>query len=580
MIKKIKVTNIKGIGENTENSEIKFDLFPNKPIIFVAPNGYGKSSLTIAFKSLNPTKIILDEEHCFKANKDNLPKIEITYLNDNNDETILTATNSSNDISNLFDCFVINNQIFAKAKKNRIGATVIASASLETPPIVLVNKIPEKEKVNYSITMQKSVFGSNGKILSNIGFIYNNYAFVRKIESIFSTLDKIHQVRITKRIEDFKMAVNCLSGTPENIKNSISTEQLTAIQQIQPIEEIVNILRSLDINYTSDADYYLAAIQILYDYKSNSVIFKKSVLRKIYEFEKRHYEDLFKNFNSSWKGFKPIEKDQKLIIEVPKATYISNGQRDIMCFIALLKKAEMKLNKYNNILIIDEVFDYLDDGNLIAVQFYVSQLIEKFKKEGKKIYPIILTHLNPYYFKNFVFTNQKIYFLTKGKANVTLALKNLLLKREEESIRDNVARFFLHYNPNDVNIRQDFEALGLKPTWGSSLVFNQFIEEEYEKYINNESVEFDPFAVCCAVRKKIEKKIYDQLNEGSKIEFIEKHKTPSKLKFAEDKGVIIPEKYYLLGIIYNDGLHWKDINEFSLGNKLQNLVIKQMIKEL
>lgn len=55
-----------------------------------------------------------------------------------------------------------------------------------------------------------------------------------------------------------------------------------------------------------------------------------------------------------------------------------------MCFIALLKKAEMKLNKYNNILIIDEVFDYLDDGNLIAVQFYVSQLIEKFKKEGKK----------------------------------------------------------------------------------------------------------------------------------------------------------------------------------------------------
>lgn len=579
MIKKIKVTNVKGIGENTENSEIKFDLFPNKPIIFVAPNGYGKSSLTIAFKSLNPTKIILDDEHCFRANKDNLPKIEITYLNETNDETTLTATTSSNNISSSFDCFVINSQTFAKAKKNKIGGTVIASASLETPPIILINKIPEKQKLNYSITTQKSVFGSNGKILNNIGFIYNNYAFIQKIRLVFSTLDKINQARITKKIEDFKTAVNNQSGTSEHIKNFITTEQISIIQQIEPVEEIVNILKLLDINYT-DADYYLAAIQILYDYKSNSSIFKRGISRAIYEFEKKNYENLFKDFNSSWRSFKPVESEQKLIIEVPKTTYISNGQRDIMCFIALLKKAEMKLNKSSNILLIDEVFDYLDDGNLIAVQFYVSQLIDKFKKEGRKIYPIILTHLNPYYFKNFVFTNQKIYFLTKGKANVTLALKNLLIKREEESIKDNVAKYFLHYNPNEINIRTDFEVLSLKPTWGSSIVFNQFIEEEYHKYINDEDVEFDPFAVCCAIRKKIEKNIYDQLNDDSKNEFIDKHKTPNKLKFAEEKGILIPEKYYLLGVIYNDGLHWKDINEFSLGNKLQNLVIRQMIREL
>ena len=63
------------------------------------------------------------------------------------------------------------------------------------------------------------------------------------------------------------------------------------------------------------------------------------------------------------------------------------------------------------------MFDYLDDANLIAVQYYITKFIDEYKQEGKKIYPLIMTHINPYFFKNFAFSKQKIYFL--DKKNIT-----------------------------------------------------------------------------------------------------------------------------------------------------------------
>lgn len=51
MIKKIAITNVKGVGDGTSNGLYEFDIPKNKPSILVAPNGFGKSSLATAFKS-------------------------------------------------------------------------------------------------------------------------------------------------------------------------------------------------------------------------------------------------------------------------------------------------------------------------------------------------------------------------------------------------------------------------------------------------------------------------------------------------------------------------------------------------
>jgi hypothetical protein len=218
-------------------------------------------------------------------------------------------------------------------------------------------------------------------------------------------------------------------------------------------------------------------MQLIFEYQHTPNQFNSALKRRIYELEKTKYGEIFDDFNTSWKAFKPVEKEGKLVIEIPKTSHISNGHRDVMCFIALLKKAELNLNKQNCILIIDEVFDYLDDANLIAVQYYLTQLIKKFINEGRKLYPIMLTHLNPYFFKNFVFSKQKVFFLDKKEAKIHPSLKKLLLNREHESIKEDVSKYHLHYEPISKNIRPAFEALDIKPTWGDSAVFDAYVFE-------------------------------------------------------------------------------------------------------
>ena len=58
VISKIEVNNIKGI----ENLAINEYIYPNRPNILVAPNGFGKSSLAVAFKTLLENKIKLKPE--------------------------------------------------------------------------------------------------------------------------------------------------------------------------------------------------------------------------------------------------------------------------------------------------------------------------------------------------------------------------------------------------------------------------------------------------------------------------------------------------------------------------------------
>lgn len=579
MIKKIAITNVKGIGDGTSNGLYEFDIPKNKPSILVAPNGFGKSSLATAFKSLKSKKIDLHKNDYHQGKDDLSPRLEISYLDDDGNIEVAFADNITNEISNTFDYFVINSQVFAKVKKNRIGGHVIASASLEIPPIVLSSSIPEKTVLNYSINNQKDKIGKNGKVLPNIQSVYQNGKFITELNNHLVYLERISGQRVQERISSFIQRLNDQNGSRANLLDWVDQNEIQFLEGTNNLSNIADVCASFDLGFTNTAENYLAAIQMASDFNENPLEFRKAVKRTIYEFGKSAYERLFDDFNSSWKEFKPKEKDGKLVVEMPKVHQVSNGQRDVMCFIALLKKAELSLTKKRSILVIDEVFDYLDDANLIAVQYYVTQLIAKFKEDGKLFYPIILTHLDPAFFRNYTFSNQKVFYLERRDAKVNPHLKKLLLNREKPEIEGDVSKYHLHYEPQPINIRLAFETLGLKPTWGDSSVFDQYVFSEFAKYIADESV-YDPFAVCCALRKKVEKYAYDRLNsEDSKAEFLTTHKTPNKLSFAESKGVAVPESFYLLGIIYNDGMHWKN-NEAAISGKLENMIIKKMIKEI
>src|SRR5690606_23073570 len=103
---------------------------------------------------------------------------------------------------------------------------------------------------------------------------------------------------------------------------------------------------------------------------------------------------------------------------------------------------------------------------------------------GKRLYPIILTHLNPNYFKNFAFSNQKVYYLDKSNIQVNQSIVRLLRNRDHQSIKDDVSKHLLHFEPTHINKRAEFNAIGLRELWGESDNFYQFLFGEVDNYLN------------------------------------------------------------------------------------------------
>jgi hypothetical protein len=160
-IKKLVIENVKGIG----SKEFDFEIHPNKPTFFVAPNGYGKTSIATAFDSLKRSRIELQDEQRYQNNADALPLIKI--LDEAGNEYL--ANSEKNTISDMFSICVINSQLKTKATTRNIGGHSISSSSLVVNPIVLYKTIPNKCEFIYSFTEMKEEFGcSAGKLLINL----------------------------------------------------------------------------------------------------------------------------------------------------------------------------------------------------------------------------------------------------------------------------------------------------------------------------------------------------------------------------------------------------------------------------
>lgn len=570
-IQSITIENIKGIKNQTFN----LDIISNKPSVLVAPNGFGKSSLAIAFNSLNNNRINLDKDYYHEDNSSFTPKISLSFVKNRN-LTTLEADNSKNDIFKEFSCFVINSQLYARGIGSRFGT---ATATMNIEDIVLVDKIPEKAFLNYTYNTFKDLFGINSKILPNIGYLLSNKMLIISLFEKRNFFDKAIMAKNQKVINTFIKNINTLPSnkTKDEILIDIGNN-LSELRNITCLKCIADIIKNYE---TNEVSCYLSAIQFIWLYNNDKNSFKKVYEYYCYQVKKEKIEGILSTFNSTWKNIKAKEERNQLVVKFPPAKDISNGQRDVLSFISMLFKAREKLTKSSNILIIDEVFDYLDDANLVAVQYYITKFIDEMKKEGKNIYPLILTHLDPSNFEIFAFKGLKIYYLNKQQAQTSIHFEKLLRARKEDSIEEEVSKYLLHYHTEKINKRDDFRSLGLKETWGEGNNFKNYINEEVEKYLKDE--DYDPFAVCCAVRVKIEENVYNRLNkEEDKVLFLGTHKTREKLDFAESKGVSSPEIYYLLGIIYNEGMHWKNNydNVTPIVTTLTNLTIKQMIKEV
>ena len=578
MLKVIEIENIKGIG----HKRFALDVWPNKPSLLVAPNGFGKSSFAVAFNEMNNRRINLTEENYHQENPALQPRIYIEYERPDLTIARLEATATTNTISSELDYFVINNPTKPKGIGSQFGR---ASARLEIKDVILVDRIPNNVSFGNQFRASQQRFGQNARVLSNPNAALSNSKLVEKLSQNFQALERANGQRIQLRINAIIDEINQQAGTADALTDWISANRLNEFKQIDYLNTIGNLIHEFDVGYNSETKAYLVAIQLIWLYNDNPNNFKSACAYSNYQLDKQRFEHTLSTFNCTWRGIRASQTGGQLVVKFPEAIHISNGQRDILTFISMLFRARQHLKKDANILIIDEVFDYLDDANLTAAQYYITTFIKDFNDEGKRLYPIILTHLNPYYFKNFAFSKQKVYYLEKSNIQVNQHLARMLKIREDKAIdeplRNDISKHLVHFEPTHINRRADFRNLTIPELWGESDNFYQFLFNEVDNYLNGRA--FCPFAVCGGVRVKIESIAFDKLqSQANQTTFLTTKKTRPKLEKAEEMGIVSPESHYLLGIIYNEGMHWKDgfDNVSPIASKLENLTIKKLIRDV
>lgn len=582
----ISINKVKGISNHIFN----FELLPNRPTIFVAPNGFGKSSFGIAFDSLHPSKLEVSDKNLYNGKKDTDYSISINYTDNTNNQKTLIADYTKNEIHDIFDVVVINNKLVARAKIADIQGKKIAKPSLEVEKIVLIKTIPKEYNFNYNHKEEKERFQPNQKIVPNINNLFENSSFLNEIINEVA-FEKFKQVKNTDKLDSIIQKIKCFQGTAKEIKSSIKTnlyqQNSTGVEEL---DKLCSILKKYDYPFTKEeSDILLTSLQIINIYNKLSTDFRKCCKYIDYKNEKKEYDDMLNSINPVSDRFKlktSIHKDS-LIIEWPKAHQISNGQRDILSFVMLLMKARKDFKKKYCILIIDEIFDYLDDANLITFQYFISEFIESMSQD-KKIFPIILTHLDPSFFNHFCFSKKKLQlcYLKENNTKTNKELINLIDKREEKEIKEELDLYFFHYNPNcdGVDLEHKFKVFKLNTDWATPKKFHKKISREVRAYLYDDEKGYDPIAVCLGVRLRIEELAFATLDDAKfRDDFLNNIKgTRNKLSYCEEIGKPIKEVYFLLSIIYNHPLHVKQGTniEKPLSIKLENEFIKKMIYKI
>ena len=575
LISKITVKNIKGFSDR--DNSIDVDIKSGKINILVAPNGYGKSSITAAFKSLTKTKIKVEKEDIYKENEQLETSLSITE-----DGNIYTADQNKNEFANHFKVAVINSRLVAKATGKNMGTFHSVQGHLGINDFEIKHKIPTNCDISYSIKNIRSTFGKNGKVLPNISSLLENNAFLSQLDDIYPDLDMQSAKKRQDNINEIIKNINELHGTEENIINNFNVTFLDKLKQDPSYNNVVELINKY-IDDTTELELFLYFYQIQKIYLGDKTKVKTKVQRAKYELFRQAFDNNLAIIGKTWKDIHTMEHKGSLVIKMPNATNISYGQRDVLTLsIELLKiKSEIK-EGCKFILIIDEVFDYLDPVNMTIVQYYFSQLVNELK--GKcTLYPILMTHLSPDYFNNYTFSSKRmnIIYLQKDYIQPNAKVKKLLSKRKEDTIADDVSKFLLHYNEGEINQRENFKRLKLAETWGEGTTFLKHLINEMNKYLRKDA-DYDPYSVCIALRIKIEKIVYERLpTEDEKREFIETRGTKLKLEFAEKILGELPDIYFILGVIYNDAGHLKDENsEKPVVYRLNNLIIQNMISEI
>lgn len=572
-ILKIIIKNVRGI----QNLDINFKpgLFANKPSLIVAPNGSGKSSMAMAFKWLNRNRMKLDDKNAFNDDITNHPFLQIEA----DEPAIYVADKDKNTISSKFGIYVIN--VGLKARGAGVhGGIAMGTSKIVVDPIVLLNKIPSKPDLTDDFVKRIDISQYPPKTFISITNYINNLAM----------LDELNLKNTLVTDKQFNSLRDIVENTDVTGLGFISARRkiLSLLEdQSQKIKNFKYLIDLLAKHYprTDRAHIVISAFRLL-----TYIRFNKSKIEQNFEYldskrKSKIINDKLKALPKTWKDIKPQKVNDKIIVDIGDAQKISNGERDLSVFLCHLIKAEANLTKGVNILIIDEVFDYLDDANLMVAQYEINKLIEKVKHEGKDIFPIILTHINPCYYKGYAFSDLKVYYLkdmARPRASDNI-LKLINIRAANKDENEEISKYLFHFHPTYPNKLSDKIPIN---EWINPLTFKKYCNNQLSIYLGDEkSDEFDPLGVCIALREKIEKYCFDKItSQANKDAFVKVNGTKNKIEFTKRLGIEVPELFSILGNLYNNPLHSTDKSQISIAqtlySRMNNNHIRDMVKEL
>lgn len=567
---KIRVKNIRGFSDST----LPFNIRPNCANILVAPNGFGKSSISTAFQSVEGKKLNISEDHKHSTLRAAPSEFSICV-----DGIWRTADAGKNEITEIFDVHVIKSGLTPKAKVPRINGVPIPKPYMELPSIDLGSSKP-KQELAFDLQFYKDQLSPNGKVAPNFRKVVSSPHVRQLLLLNIAAVDKLLQVKPQKIFSDLIDFVKISSGTKATISDNAEAKFFDIIDQNDHISTVTTILEPFH-----DIGTWLDKVMICYQAAhlcdTDRANFKRWLEYGAHQARLSTAREFISDINSAWVSAQVKEKKGRVVVEFPDAEALSNGQRDLLYFGCKMLRARQFVSKKPSIIIIDEVFDYLDDANIMVAQYFLSKMIEMYKSDGRKVFFCLLTHLDPAFFKGYALRRQQTLYLQTGDQKITNTMKKVVGDRDHDIWKADIERYFLHYHPDEMDLSTVFNLnFGLPKAHGRSHNFYNFLRQEWEKCAGG-AEEYDPFAVCAHVRIEIEKIAYSKLiSLDHRSEFIATHGTTKKLAFCEAAGIEIPESCYLLGVIYNDALHQRGVisQSSSIALKLKNIALLGMIK--
>lgn len=569
-ISKITIENIRGF----ESNSLDVNLRPNTANIVVAPNGFGKSSISTAFKCATGSTLIVATSDKFKNEDVRVSRFEIRA-----DGIILEATAGKNEISDWASISVIKSSIEPKAKLPRVNGFPVAKPYMEIPSLDL-GVAPKKEKLSYDFQKVKIEYSPIAKVAPNLSKLLEAPAIRATLLDAMPEIDRLKQVAPTKMLDEAMAFVKGQNGTRSEIEEALEANLREKIESIECIKLLLEVMLAAktDIGWS-------AAVLLCGQLRQLCVLdrknLKKWLQRGEFEYRVQWAKEFISDINAGWVAAEVKETKGRLLVNFPDATSLSNGQRDLLFFATSLIRASNADVTATAIIVIDEVFDYLDDSNLIVAQYFLSRLIDRFRKNNGKLYLVILTHLDPAFFKGYALRRQNITYLGTANQVVTETMRKIIIERENPVWASEVPQYFLHFHPENYDLSEVFNInFGLPKLHGKSFEFYKFLRLHWEKLEAGED-DYDPFAVCAFVRVEIERRIYRDLNsQDMREEFLATKGTANKIVYAEGMGVEVPEVCLLLGILYNDAMHKKGAidQRSNIALKVKNIALRRMMR--